>query len=509
MYLYNLLQNLPSLASIIDPDPLTVYPDLPLLDAIAMMSQRSNEIAAPHSAMLVVADELLVGIVTDRDLVKLTTTQADLQGLKVADVMTEQPHRLVLTGAQTALNAVRIFQQYEIGHLPIVNAQGHLLGLVTIDLIRQIFQPTALLKSRSVGEEMTVEVIYTTAQAMILQVAQLMVEHGVSSIVIVDDAKTLQPLGIVTERDIVQFQMLELDLARQPVGMVMSKPLFCVQPADSLQSAQQMMDDKQIRRLGVTGAAGELVGIISQSKLLGSIEPLSMLRVIDSLQVNLIERATESDRINLELNAEIARRVQAEAQLSRAQQHLERREGVMTSELGSLTAQLQAQIAEQQSCNLALEMIQQGSSDFIDNATISLHWLDPQGMTIWVNRAELTMLGYDREEYIGQPQIDYHVDRATMEDIFDRLLKNESIKGYAAQLRRKDGSICHVLIDANPFFEDDKFMHARCFTRDISEQKNAETALKQTLTSLEFHQYALERSAILVITDQEVSIPTV
>jgi CBS domain-containing protein len=228
MYLYNLLQNLPSLASIIEPDPLTVYPDLPLLEAIAMMGQRSNEIAAPHSAMLVVANELLVGIVTDRDLLELATTQADFQGLKVADVMTEQPHRLVLAGAETLLNAVRIFQQYEIGHLPIVDAQGHLLGLVTIDLIRQIFQSTALLKSRAVGEEMTAEVIYTTGQATILQVAQLMVDHGVSSIVIVDGAKTMQPLGIVTEQDIVQFQMLQLDLAQQPVGMVMSKLTSCI-----------------------------------------------------------------------------------------------------------------------------------------------------------------------------------------------------------------------------------------------------------------------------------------
>jgi PAS domain S-box-containing protein len=482
---------------------LTVYPDLPLLEAITMMGQRSNEIAAPHSAMLVVANELLVGIVTDRDLLELTTTQADLQGLKVADVMTEQPHRLVLTGEQTVLNAVRIFQQYEIGHLPIVDAQGHLLGLVTIDLIRQSFQPTALLKSRSVGEEMTVEVIYTTAQATILQVAQLMVDHGVSSIVIVDGATTMQPLGIVTERDIVQFQMLKLNLAQQPVGMVMSKPLFCVQPADSMQLAQQIMDDKQIRRLGVTGAAGELVGIISQSKLLGSIGPLAMLRAIDSLQVKLITQATESDRINLELNAEIARRAQLEAQLRSTQQHLERREGAMIFELGSLTTQLQTQIAEQQSCNLALEMIQQGSSDFIDNATIGLHWLDPEGMTIWVNRAELAMLGYDREEYIGQPQIDSHVDRATMEDIFDRLLRNESITGFPAQLRRKDGSVCHVLIDANAFFKDGEFIHARCFTRDISEQKDAETALKQRLTLPEFHEYALDRSAIVVIIDRD------
>jgi CBS domain-containing protein len=120
MYLYNFLQNLPSLASIVESvasplanlDILTVDPDMPLLAAIAMMSQRSSEIAAPHSAMLVVANELLVGIVTDRDLVKLTATQADLQGLKVADVMTAQPHTLVSAGEQTVLSAVSILQHY-------------------------------------------------------------------------------------------------------------------------------------------------------------------------------------------------------------------------------------------------------------------------------------------------------------------------------------------------------------------------------------------------------------
>jgi PAS domain S-box-containing protein len=384
MYLYNFLQNLPSLVSIVEPEPLTIHPDMPLVGAIAMMSQRSNRIASPHSAILVVAKDLLVGIMTDRDLVKLTTTQADLQGMKVADVMTE-PHRLVLDGVQTVLSAVNMLQQYEIDQLPIVDAQGHLLGLVTIDRIQQIFQPTA-------------------------------------------------------------------------------------------------------------------------SNLLGSIDPLSMLRAIDSLQVELADRAAESDRLNLELSAEIAKRSQVEAQLRRTKQDFERREVARKSELGSLTAQLQTQIAEHQSYSLALEMSQQGISDFIDNATIGLHWLDPQGKIVWVNRAELEMLGYDREEYIGQPQIEFHVDPATMADIFDRLLKNELIKGYAAQLHRKDGSICHVSIDANAFFKDGKFIHARYFTRDISEQKNAETALKQTLTSLDFHKYALDRSAIVVITDREGTI---
>jgi CBS domain-containing protein len=72
----------------------------------------------------------------------------------------------------------------DISHLPVVDVAGHLLGLLTIDLIRQILQPTALLKSKSVGEVMTAKVIYATVQATILQVAQLMVEQGVGSIII-------------------------------------------------------------------------------------------------------------------------------------------------------------------------------------------------------------------------------------------------------------------------------------------------------------------------------------
>jgi hypothetical protein len=75
--------------------------------------------------------------------------------------------------------------------------------------------------------------------------------------------------------------------------------------------------------------------------------------------------------MNLELSVEISRRGQLEAQLRRAQQNLARREAARTSELASLTA-------EQQSYSLALETSQQGISDFIDNATIGLHWLNPE-----------------------------------------------------------------------------------------------------------------------------------
>jgi PAS domain-containing protein len=40
-------------------------------------------------------------------------------------------------------------------------------------------------------------------------------------------------------------------------------------------------------------------------------------------------------------------------------------------------------------------------TDFIENATVGLHWVGPDGTILCANQAELDLLGYNREEYIG------------------------------------------------------------------------------------------------------------
>ena len=50
----------------------------------------------------------------------------------------------------------------------------------------------------------------------------------------------------------------------------------------------------------------------------------------------------------------------------------------------------------------------------------------------------------------------------------------------AARLRCKDGSIRDVLINSNVLWEGDKFIHTRCFTRDVTERKRAEKALQES-----------------------------
>jgi PAS domain S-box-containing protein len=112
-------------------------------------------------------------------------------------------------------------------------------------------------------------------------------------------------------------------------------------------------------------------------------------------------------------------------------------------------------------------------SDFIENASVGLHWVGADGTILWANEAELHLLGYTREEYIGHSIMEFHADREVIEDILRRLKNRETLHDYEARLRCKDGSVRHVLINSNVMWEEDRFVHTRCFTRDITEEKRA------------------------------------
>jgi PAS domain S-box-containing protein len=113
--------------------------------------------------------------------------------------------------------------------------------------------------------------------------------------------------------------------------------------------------------------------------------------------------------------------------------------------------------------------------DFIENAPVGLHWVGPDGLVLWVNRAELELLGYDDPaDVVGRPVLDLHADREVGIDILARLHRGETLHGVDARLRRRDGQIRHVLISSNVYTEGGRFIHTRCFTRDITQRKDLE-----------------------------------
>ena len=108
-------------------------------------------------------------------------------------------------------------------------------------------------------------------------------------------------------------------------------------------------------------------------------------------------------------------------------------------------------------------------SDFIENASLALHWVGADGRIIWANQAELELLGYSPEEYIGHHIAEFHVEEPVINDILARLKRRETLRNYESRVRCKDGSIRHVAISSNVRWDGDTFLHTRCFTRDISE----------------------------------------
>lgn len=132
-----------------------------------------------------------------------------------------------------------------------------------------------------------------------------------------------------------------------------------------------------------------------------------------------------------------------------------------------------------------LELRNAELTDFIENASVPLHWVGADGVILWANQAELDLLGYTREEYIGRSIRDFHADQEVITDILTRLGRNETLMDYPSKLNCKNGKIRHVLISSSVFRKDGKFMHTRCFTRDISEYKAEEEGKWRLLIELE------------------------
>ncbi|MGI9013387.1 MAG: PAS domain S-box protein [Phycisphaerales bacterium] len=142
-------------------------------------------------------------------------------------------------------------------------------------------------------------------------------------------------------------------------------------------------------------------------------------------------------------------------------------------------------ITSEKQSEIALRQSERELADFFDTSSIGLHWVGPDGIIQRANAAELQMLGYREDEYVGHHIADFHVDPPVIEDILQRLAAGERLNEYPARLRRKDGSICDVRITSSVLFDEDgKFLHTRCFTHDDTARKRSEDWLRRTAATL-------------------------
>lgn len=96
--------------------------------------------------------------------------------------------------------------------------------------------------------------------------ARIMWENDCGVLPVVDaDGRCV---GMVTDRDICMAGFTQgLQFWQIPVSVAASKTVFSVKPTDSLQTAEEMMRTRKVRRLAVMNDSGELVGVLSLNDL--------------------------------------------------------------------------------------------------------------------------------------------------------------------------------------------------------------------------------------------------
>lgn len=330
----------PDLEQVLDPSVLIVSPNALLMDVLVQMSQirgslcvlakskaKTSMSASGTRCVLVMEESRLLGVFTERDLVRLTALRQSLKDVTLSQVMTHPVITLIQDkGSFNIFTAIAMMRQHRIRHLPIFDSGGQHLGLVTSESLRQALQPANLFRIRQVAEVMNRQVVGAHPTASILDLAELMATHQVSCVVIYQSfhEKQQKPVGIVTEGDILQFQVLELDLAKVEAQMVMSTPLFGLSPQDSLWTAHQEMVSRRVQRLVVVGEAGEMLGIVTQTSLLRSLDPIEMYGTVQTLQQSVSNLEAEKLELLKNRNIELEKQVQERTAQVRQQAEGER-----------------------------------------------------------------------------------------------------------------------------------------------------------------------------------------
>ena len=293
---------------VIEPNPPTFHSDGKVIEAIAHMNQNVSWASRRFSYVLILEESKLVGILTESDIVRLTATGIDLAAVTVDRVMTTKPIALKKSDYLDIHLMLMMMRQNQIRHLPIVDDCERLEGIVSVHSICRALHPSNLLKFRRVDEAMTTQVLTAPMTTSVLNLSQMMVEHKSSFVVIVENQRSETvteligndtsnllsiPIGIVTERDIVQFQILGLDFVNTTAETVMSTPLMCMKSNNSLMQVREQMEKLRVRRLVIVGEQGELRGVITQFNMLKVLDPAELFGVIETLQSELDKKTSQ------------------------------------------------------------------------------------------------------------------------------------------------------------------------------------------------------------------------
>jgi len=283
----------------------TIHPETPLGEVVRMLLDRDF-----RGLPVVDAAGMLVGIVTNRDLVERGGLTARLELLGVlggaalerelavsgarartaAEVMTRE---VIHVGPHDTLSqAAHLMAERRVKRLPVVDQHGVLMGILSrVDVLRTMGEDyhapardtaTADRPVRVVGDLMRRDVPSVAADAPLGEVLDAVTSTRLNRAIVVDADGHV--LGVVTDADLLarldpggQTGLLDSLMGRGRFGGetktaardVMRTPVLAVTADTPVVEAAQRMLEARHKVLPITDAAGRLLGAVDRADLLG------------------------------------------------------------------------------------------------------------------------------------------------------------------------------------------------------------------------------------------------
>lgn len=106
---------------------------------------------------------------------------------------------------------------------------------------------------------------------LVAEAAKVMKKEDVSSVLVTNKSSN-EPIGIVTERDILYRVVAEnMGPFKVPLKKIMSSPLISINEESSVADAISLMRRKHIRRLEVKNKEGKIIGTITLMSIIGNV----------------------------------------------------------------------------------------------------------------------------------------------------------------------------------------------------------------------------------------------
>ncbi len=181
-----------------------------------------------------------------------------------------------VTKNESILRAALLMQRRNFRHLPAIDEQGKLIGMVSAqDVIDSVYLATRTSSStREVKESLEIPLerimLYPTMLVEpgdgLADVVKKFSYHNLGALAVVSEHGMLQ--GIVTLRDLIGLMGISSNQMGVKVSEIMNRRMITINSHSPVSLAVQLMSEGRVRRLPVISEMGELLGVVTNKDIL-------------------------------------------------------------------------------------------------------------------------------------------------------------------------------------------------------------------------------------------------